>query len=252
MSLQIVTAHDATHQNISHLPRGLACGYTTGSPEIRWTEADWAAHPGAVRICQDAGATDHTADVLDVERYAATLADCPIWVTAAAASFTDATRPGQRWPAIYTSANNVTPVVNALIAGGVQGGVGLWVANWNLTESQAVADVQNAAGPFPVIGVQWTDKPGFYDDDVFDKEWVQTVSAPPVPSPHPTRHHADGLTSLAGVCTRHGVRLEAAIWQTAHDAAAGFNPSQRSYFEHGDMGRHMPLGMPYSLPGMRQ
>lgn len=194
--MAVIVGHDAIHANISHLPPGQAAGYTTGSADIRWTSADWHNHPGAVRICQDAAASDHTADVLDVERGAATNGGAAGWFKAAEKSYLAADRPGQRSPAIYTSASNVTPLVNALLAGGVRTGAALWVANWDLTSAQAVADVENAAGPFPVAGVQFASG-RFYDSDVFSGTWLARVSRP-----KPTVHtHAtsagDTVASLA-------------------------------------------------------
>lgn len=247
MAISIVVGYDATHANIAHLPKGQACGYTTGSQEIQWTAADWAAHPTAVRICQDSGATDHTADVLDVERYAATYADCPVWAKEAITNYEKIARPGQRKPAIYCSASTVTAVVNALKGGGVAGGIGLWVANWNLTEAQAVADVQTASGPFPIIGIQYTDAPHYYDVDVFDQTWLATVAEPAPPKPHTGQHIATGTESLEAVCARRGVKLEAAIWQTAAHNPHGFGPLEREYFNHGDMTKHMPTGMSFWL-----
>ena len=248
MPIQIVAAHDCTTQNVDHLPPGeLAAGYTTGH-DIAWTTPQWHAHPGAIRICQDYAATDRTADVLDVESGAATYSDCPGWATDAMANWDADTRPGQRKPAIYASANNITAVVDALVAGGVTSGVGLWVADWNWTEAQAVKDVQDAAGPFPIIGVQFAD-PGPYDDDVFDAAWVADVSGlPKPPAGGPRRHTATGLESLAGVCERRGVALQRAIWETAVNESRGFGPEQRTYFDHGNMTQHMPLGMGYWLP----
>lgn len=171
----ITVVYDCIHNNIGRAPKGaLLAGYTTGSAGIRWTNDDFNDHPGAIRIDQDFGSKP-SSDVLDVESGAATPADSPVWAKQALADFDSAARPGQRRPAIYMSASNVTPVVNALIAGGVKGGVGLWVANWNLTESQAIAEVTAAAGPFPVIGVQYSNGP-FYDFDVFDGGWLADVS----------------------------------------------------------------------------
>jgi Putative peptidoglycan binding domain len=182
--MSIVLAHDAIHDNISHLPPGQAAGYTTGTPDIRWTSADWQAHPGAVRIDQDFAASDPAADVLDVERGAATFADCPVWARKAQADFTAVVRKGQRRPAIYMSASNVSSVTTALIHGGFRSGVHLWVANWNLSESQAIQDVKNAAGPFPIIGIQFAD-PGPYDNDIFAVAWLNDVSGGPVPPAPP-------------------------------------------------------------------
>jgi hypothetical protein len=192
--MAVILGHDAIHANISHLPPGQAAGYTTGSPDIKWTAADWAAHKGAVRICQDSG-TDHTADVLDVERGAASNTDAAFWVPRAAASYKAVTRAGQRTPAVYTSASNVTPLVNALIGHGIKTGVGLWVANWNLTDAQAVADVQNAAGPFPIVAVQFHSAQ-FYDTDVFSTTWLGHTSVAG-PGKHATQA-GDTVTSIAG------------------------------------------------------
>jgi hypothetical protein len=181
-----VAVFDAIHDNVQHLPAGRAAGYSTGSgTHIRWTPADWAAHPGAVRIDQDPAASDATADCLDVEQGAATPATAPGWAMRAAVDYARAVRPGQRRPAIYASRSQVTAVVNALTAGGVKGGVGLWIADWGKTQAQAEAEVNAAAGPFPVIGVQYRNA-GLYDVSVFSQSWIEETSvthpaAPPVP-----------------------------------------------------------------------
>lgn len=185
--MSITLAYDVTHANLPSAPKGVQLfGYATGSGGIAWTAADWAAHPGAGRIDQDVAASDGTADVLDVENGAVPVGSAEIarWAKVAMASFAAATRPGQREPAIYMSASNVTAVVNALIAGGVKSGVGLWVANWNMTQAQAVANVLAASGPFPVIGVQFRDA-GPDDVDVFSSAWLAKVSAKPAPPPPP-------------------------------------------------------------------
>lgn len=175
--MTVVYGADATGSNYSHLPKGLLyAGYTTGSMGIAWSPAQFAAHSDAIRICQDPGATDLTADVLDVESGAATLPDCAPWARAALANFRKAARPGQRSPAIYTSQSNVTNVVNALIAGGVTSGIGLWVASWgSMTGAQAAAKLASSGGPFPVIGYQYADA-GLYDLDVWLTSWTGNVS----------------------------------------------------------------------------
>jgi len=179
-----VPVYDATHAAIGSLPHGRAAGYTTGTGIVPWTAADWAAHPRAVRICQDPDATDRTADILDVETGAATIADCAPWYRAAALNWATAARPGQRRPAIYCSLSAVTPVVNALIAAGITSGPGLWVANWNLTEGEATALVATGGGPFPVIAVQYGNR-GSYDVSVFSVPWLNTVSGDPPPAAAP-------------------------------------------------------------------
>ena len=199
--MSVILGHDCTHANISHLPPGQAAGYTTGSAAIRWTDGDWKAHPGAVRICQDSG-TDHSADVLDVERGAATNGDATVWVPKAEAAYGAAARPGQRSPAVYTSASNVTPLVNALIAHGIRSGVGLWVANWSIGQNAAIVDVQHAAGPFPVIGVQYASN-DLYDSDVFSSAWLGDVSQK---GGAPFRHVTAKGDTIASLAASRGMR----------------------------------------------
>jgi hypothetical protein len=181
--------YDCTRANLPSVPRGAQlAGYATGiGSGIPWTAADWAAHPGAIRIAQAASLPADEAvhaDVLDVEAGAATISECAPWARDAMASFAAVRRPGQRRPAIYFSASNVHAVVNALIAGGVTSGVGLWIADWNLSQAQAVADVLAGAGPFPVIGVQFRNA-GPYDCDIWSSAWLADVSRPTAPAPPP-------------------------------------------------------------------
>src|SRR5215469_13861451 len=108
---------DCIHANIGKTPAAAVhAGYTTGSANIKWTAQDWKDHPYAVRICQDAAASDTTADVLDIENCAATNAEATGWYKAALAAYQSVTRPGQRYPALYTSQSNVTPLINKLTA----------------------------------------------------------------------------------------------------------------------------------------
>lgn len=157
----------------------LLAGYSTGSGGIPWPRAAFDAHPGTVRICQDPSASDETADLIDVEQFAASNSVVPGWVRRAENSWQQALRPGQRWPAAYTSASNVTPMVNTLLANGISSNTGLVIANWNLSDPQAIADVLSATGPFPVVGIQWRGggqigRP--YDLDVFSEAWLNGTS----------------------------------------------------------------------------
>ena len=190
MTSVYVVGYDAIRVNIPLLPKGaqVYAGYSSGSGDIPWSEADFAAHATGLgpclRIDQDPSASDATADILDVEGGAATPADSPWWAKRAAAAFKTATRPGQRTPAVYCDASTVTAVVNALVSGGVTSGVGLIVANWSLTETQAAHAVLAAAGPFPVVGVQFADD-GDFDVDVFSRDWLIRQSGKPAPPPAP-------------------------------------------------------------------
>ena len=167
----LTTVHDAIHVNVDKLPAGQSAGYTTGSADIKWSAANWAAHPVAVRIDQDAAASDTTADVLDVERGAASPGDAPGWVRQARAAIAAKKRTGQRQPMIYMSASEITGVVNALISGGVKSGVDLWVAHYGIGEAEAADMINTGGGPFPIKAVQYTNGPSF-DTSLFDPAWL--------------------------------------------------------------------------------
>jgi hypothetical protein len=174
--MTLVLVHDATTQEFSSLPAGMAAGYTTG-PGVAWTPAQFRAKPGAVRIDQDPKASDPTADVLDIESLAATYADGPVWVKAARADIAARKRLGQRvMPVIYMSKSNVTEVVNALINGGVTSGVGLWVASWTASESSGDLTVTDT-GPFPIVACQFNGGLQF-DTSVFEASWLDNVVVP--------------------------------------------------------------------------
>lgn len=195
-----VVGIDATHANIGQLPPGLQyAGYSTGSPDIRWTAEDWAAHPGALRYVQDPGLTDATADVADVERFAGTNADAPGWYRRAVISYRAGLRPGQRWPGIYTSQSNVTPLVNEFIAAGVTSGPRLIIARWDLLATlDDVLAIARAGGPFPVVGWQVQSFPAF-DLDLFSAAWLGAVSRAPAPPPPPLKVQIE--TALTGAAT---------------------------------------------------
>jgi len=215
--------HDAIAANISSLPAGQAAGYCTGSGVVPWTAADWASHPGAVRIDQSPvnTALDEEADILDVENAAATPADVPGWVLAARDNYNRAVRPGQRAPAIYVNLSNVTAVANALVAAKLTG-VGLWIANWNLNQPEAQAMLAVAGGPYPVIGVQFEDN-GLYDTSVFSPAWLAAVSGKdPAPVPTVTGWSYSAPAGLIGTVSRQ----VALAWSAS--TAAGY-PAPASY-----------------------
>ena len=75
--------------------------------------------------------------------------------------------------------------MNALKAGGITSGIGLWVAHFGVSEADAIAAVADAAGPFPVIAFQYSDQGGggTYDLDVFSVPWLNAVSVAKPPAP---------------------------------------------------------------------
>ena len=180
MATQLV--YDAIHGDVSGLPSSyMAAGYVTGTPDIVWDDRDWSAHPKAIRIDQSpiSGLWDGTADVDDYETGAVTLGELASRAKARVAAFKSGVRPGQREPLVYVSYSNVTPVVNALIAGGVES-LGLWVARWGIGYNNALSMVANASGPFPIRGVQYANG-ALYDVSVFDTGWINNVATTPTP-----------------------------------------------------------------------
>ena len=171
----ITPVTDATSSNFSALQFGMkVAGYTTGTPDIRWTAEQFAQFPDAIRIDQDARASDPTADILDVEAGAATIAECAPWVKAARQNWLSAKRPGQREPGIYCSKSMVTAVANALVAGGVDR-CPLWVASWGIGTSGATKLLLDSGGPYPIVGVQFQNFARF-DESLFLDSWLSNVS----------------------------------------------------------------------------
>lgn len=224
--------YDATHANIESLPAGgVKAGYATGGGDVPWLPADWSKYPDAIHIDQTPADTpwDATADVDDMEKGAVTLAELAPRAKLRLAAFHNGTRPGQRTPVVYMSASQVTPVVNALIAGGVTSGVGLWVASWDLTEATAVADVLAAAGPFPIVGVQYQNA-GAFDRSVFSTTWLANVSVKPKPASQPSPVVTPGSAGKAlpappgsweKGATVTGIGTDGNLWTSTYEFATG-------------------------------
>lgn len=196
--MTIQQVYDAIHDNVSKLPPGnWGAGYTTGTPDIRWTDADWAKFPRAVRICQDSG-SDDTADVLDIENGAATDEDAAAWYPRARDAFLAGKRPGQRHPALYRSAAFVTGLVNTLIAHGITSGPSLFPANWGEADAAVRAEIAKAGGPFPVIGVQ---NHNFNSDDesLIAESWLTAVSSRPF-----FTHTTNGTDTIGQISASRG------------------------------------------------
>ena len=175
---------DATGANLDAAPAGQGATYTTGDDGIAATAEQLRDHPGIVRICQDAGATDDTADVLDIERGAASITDAPGWIGRARKSFREGRRPGQREPALYMSAANVAGNLAVLNAAKVTFPVWLFVARWGVTRAFAADEVEHTHGDLPECGFQYHNHPDF-DEDVWSAGWLANVSKAPAQDPAP-------------------------------------------------------------------
>lgn len=187
--MDLIAVYDCKGSNLSKFPTprdALLAAYVTGAGDVPWNENQLAAHPDAARIDQSPVNTpaDMLADVLDVERGAATLADIPGWVHGARTAYDLATRPGQRRPAIYCARSTVTPVANTLVAAGIPDNVRLWVAE-QMSAAEATALLEKAGGPYPIIGIQYEFNE-LYDVSLVSAEWLNTRSVKPrTPAPGP-------------------------------------------------------------------
>jgi hypothetical protein len=177
-----VDGWDCTHANISRPPPGQGAGYTTGTPDIRWTDADWHARPGSVRICQDDGLTDDTADVADIETFAGTPAQFPGWYKRAMAAYRAGTRPGQRHPAGYCNMSTLPAVEAAWRGSKMTGAPWMYLARWGLGLAGARAALQTDIGPYHQIAIQYA-RGNDFDLDVWSVPWLSTGSPQPILPP---------------------------------------------------------------------
>jgi hypothetical protein len=219
MTITVVSGWDATSEYLSQAPStGQAAGYITGSAGIVWTAAQRAEYPGFVQIDQspDITASDQLADVFDYESEAVTLVDLPTLVANAQAGYYAGTRPGQRWPAVYCDQSNLTPVANALEAAGLTN-VPIWLAYYGLTQAQAMSLIQEASGPYPIIGVQYNDA-GAYDQDEFSQDWLNTVSATPTVPPGQWNNPDEWTWAQVMIV---GVGLNGTLYSFSYDVNTG-------------------------------
>lgn len=183
---EITAGWDATHDNLGSAPEGQGAGYTTGTPDIRWTAADWKARPGAVRICQDSAGTDVTADVIDDEPGADSDSGSVGWHKRALNAYTAKTRPEQRYPAFYRDLDGLPALTTAVTAAGLPQPVPLWLAHYGITLDQAQRAVGTRQGPFIIIGVQFANR-GAYDSDIWLTSWLtDTAGKQSAPAPDPS------------------------------------------------------------------
>jgi hypothetical protein len=181
----VIDIFDTTTVNVPSLPvNQQAAGYTTGSADIKWTPAQFAAHTtpfSAVRIDQDSGASDPTADILDVENGAATVVEIPHWLTLARESFNNGHRLGQRWPGIYCNLGTLDSAINVCILNGLSN-VPFAIADLT-NRADAAAKVSAATGPFPRVWQQYQFGTQF-DSGMVSVDWLKKVSTvmPPAPT----------------------------------------------------------------------
>jgi len=176
MATAVIDIYDGTTADASSLPPGeQAAGYTTGTG-IAWSPEQFAAHNTpfpAVRIDQDTGASDPTADLLDVETNAANVGEIVRWITQARASFNTAKRPGQRWPGIYIGLGNLDAAVADLKAAGITD-VPFGIPDLT-NRADAVTKVSTATGPYWRAWQQYLFGQNF-DSGIVSVPWLTKVS----------------------------------------------------------------------------
>ena len=189
--MDLTTVYDCTGANLGkfNVPPGvLLAGYVTGTNGVPWSAEQFAAHPGAIRIDQSPVNTpaDETADLLDVERGAATVADVPGWVKSAWLSVAAGTRPGQRMPTAYVEESELTPAANTLVAAGIKSGVNLFLTK-PMPVTTATHLLNTTGGPFPFVGIQY-EFHDLYDVSLVSTAWLNGVSRKPQVTPPDARY----------------------------------------------------------------
>lgn len=178
--MNIVTVYDAIGANVSRLPRNSqVAGYDTGSGDVPWTAAQFALFRNPIHIDQwpILSADKTTADMADFESGAMTLADVVKWIPDARAAFNAKKRATQRWPGVYCSKSNVTPLCNSLKAANLTD-VPLWVADYSISAGDAEAAVKSGSGPWPIVGYQFQNTMA-YDISVFSSDWLNRMAGTP-------------------------------------------------------------------------
>jgi hypothetical protein len=162
------TMIDTIHDNVSLIPvdTPAVAGYVTGSSDICWTASDWGqfipAQTRLVHINQgDPGLSPDAFDTLDVEAGAITPGQVPALVHARV-------QAGYAWTLVYGTASTLSEVQSALEAAPYGehwywGHVASWLANWNLDEDEAAAQLGTLISGLGCVAVQWaspTSNPG--------------------------------------------------------------------------------------------
>ncbi len=206
---------DTTHSNIARLTarRGdldIVAGYSTGSPDIRWTAADWDLFAGIPHVRIDQGYTgspDMTATVRDCETGA--------WQLAKAVNRTGWNVPR---PTLYLGSPDTAQMAHDA---GWRGDV--WIARPSPTPPTAPPQVPDGIN---VVAVQWAFN-GTYDwSAVFDPYWP---AKPPAPKVDGWRHEfGPGETiTLWEWCARRGTTVDALAAYTR----PRLNPANRVIFD---------------------
>lgn len=156
------TMIDSIHSTAHNIPPGTlkVAGYVTGTPDVKWTDADWQRFPNAGRVRIDQGYPTFlplSCDVFDVEPKALSPVQAAEGVAVRIAH-------GIKWTTIYASDFYLSKVQQALSStiifpgkpiGWWHGHVNCWLADWNLDEHGAAAKLGTLIHGMTCVAVQW-------------------------------------------------------------------------------------------------
>lgn len=207
MSVPTTVGMDTVRTAAQNIPANAQCvlGYDTGSGIVPWTQTEWNRFTSAIKlhITQVNGTNNVDSDIIDIEPQAATIDQAVEWCKERIAA--------HKIPTCYLSESNVTPLVNALVAVGINSGVYLGVAHPGMSIEDAQAILDNAGGPFPIAYVQyaWPDAnlggnlkvPGSnqtlaeanIDLNLIRNDWLELVRPSQKPDPTPVEIKEDEM-----------------------------------------------------------
>lgn len=203
---------DTIHESVSHIPVSTKYigGYVSGTSDIIWTPDDWSRFPHSrhVRIFQGHGDLPdiRSFDEIDVESGAVSPGE-------AASIVRTRVLAGIPWTSIYADDANLAATAEAIRAYGASiwnGHVTCRLADWSLSEDEAVTKVGTRIHGMTCMGVQWASPtsnphtllPGTsltldaanVDLSVVDATWVPSggwgLPAPTHPTPTPVAENA--------------------------------------------------------------
>lgn len=231
--------YDTTHPEVAALHKAhpdaqMVAGYIAGNPSLHytWTDADFALWPSStvkLRITPFASVND--GDVLDVENGDATPQQTHGWIKMRQAA-------GYFRPNIYCSLNTV-PLIRKYTAELVLNeDYALWTAHY--TGEPHIAYPGESACQYADPDVT-PGKPPWDTSQVHDPAWPYRTS----PLPRPSRHVADGKTSLIAIAAERSTTTDHLFFQTMKLASRENTLRLAKYIILAGPHEAMPAGMVY-------
>ena len=148
----------------------MVAGYVDGL--YRWTAADWARFPAAVKVRIACFASTNDGHVLDIEAGCSAPYQAPNWVRMRLAA-------GLPRPVLYCNRSNVGSVLGVIDAAGLHTAVAIWLADWTGVPHLASGTIATQyASPSTGSG-------GHFDLSLVADSWPGVDPPPPTPAPSP-------------------------------------------------------------------